>query len=481
MREVGVSMIRLSLLPVTVLLILVSFAPAWGQSVPAHDSALTLGAVLASIARHHPQLTAAEQDVVAATADLRASQGAFDPKVSAKATEIPFGPYPYTQVNTVVEQPTPFWGSSFFAGWRYGRGDIPSYYNYETNRWGELRAGVSVPLWRNNPVDKRRADLRKARFDLDAADFSAEQTRLETAQVAAEKYWSWVAAGRKRAIAEQLLRIAQERATQVTRRVRGGDLPALEQTDNSRVLVQREGSLIGSVRALRGAALALSLYLRDGDGNPVVPSDSQLPPTFPELHAPDHLAAEATPDRVLGRRPDIQKMQAKRQSLRVQQGYAANQQRPKIDVLVATSKDLGRGRDKLAKPELELGLTVEIPTLNRAASGNAQAAMASVAKLDAELQLKREKALVETRDAFMALEAAHERVALARKELELAHAMEEGERSRFFVGDSSLLVVNLREQAAAEAAVREVEALAEYFKAEAALRAAIALPYNVSG
>ncbi|MFP2896812.1 hypothetical protein [Corallococcus sp. 4LFB] len=36
--------------------------------------------------------------------------------------------------------------------------------------------------------------------------------------------------------------------------------------------------------------------------------------------------------------------------------------------------------------------------------------------------------------------------------------------------------MNLREQTAAEAQVREVDALAEYFKAAATLRAALALP-----
>ena len=51
-------------------------------------------------------------------------------------------------------------------------------------------------------------------------------------------------------------------------------------------------------------------------------------------------------------------------------------------------------------------------------------------------------------------------------------ALAELERTRFERGDGTLLFVNLREQAAADAALLELEALAEYHRAAADLRAA---------
>jgi outer membrane protein TolC len=83
---------------------------------------------------------------------------------------------------------------------------------------------------------------------------------------------------------------------------------------------------------------------------------------------------------------------------------------------------------------------------------------------------------VEVRDALSALEAARQRVEVARRELRLARELEQAEWSRFGLGESTLLFVNLREQTTAEASVREVDALSDYHKAVASLRAAAALP-----
>ncbi|HZH04189.1 MAG TPA: TolC family protein [Myxococcaceae bacterium] len=449
---------------------------------PPDEPPVTLPAVLSSVVAHYPLIEAARQDVAAAEAELRAAQGGFDPEVRARATQIPFGPYPYTRLETTVQQPTTLWGTTVFGGWRYGAGEIPPYYgNLETNRLGEVRAGVSVPLFRNGAVDRRRASLSRAGINQDAAAFAVDQAKLETSRTAAQRYWDWVAAGRRRAVAQALLQIARDRDAQIAERVRRGDIPALERTDNSRALVQREGQVVSADRLLQQTAIELSLFFRDPDGDPLLPPPERLPQGFPSLPPPDFLADEARVERVLARRPDLQRLQTQKEAQRVEQGFALNQQRPQVDVSAAAIQDLGRGSEKLGKPELELGLTVEIPTFNRAATGRSRAIEASVARLDAQLQLQRERAVAETRDALSALETAHQRVALARREVELARSLEQGERARFFMGDSSLFVVNLREQAAAEAAVREVDAMAEYFKAEASLRAAIALPFTEAG
>ena len=76
------------------------------------------------------------------------------------------------------------------------------------------------------------------------------------------------------------------------------------------------------------------------------------------------------------------------------------------------------------------------------------------------------------RDALSALRAARTRVQVARRELEVARRLEAAERSRFELGEGTLLLVNLREQASTEAALREVDALADFHRAMASYRAA---------
>jgi hypothetical protein len=49
-------------------------------------------------------------------------------------------------------------------------------------------------------------------------------------------------------------------------------------------------------------------------------------------------------------------------------------------------------------------------------------------------------------------------------------ALEQGERARFEHDDGNLLVVNLREQQTADALTSEVDALFDYFRAQADIR-----------
>ena len=88
--------------------------------------------------------------------------------------------------------------------------------------------------------------------------------------------------------------------------------------------------------------------------------------------------------------------------------------------------------------------------------------------------MARDRAAADLRDAASAMEAARQRFAVARTELTLAETLAEQERARFGLGEGTLLVVNLREQAAAEAALREVDARAEFQRALAAWRVAVA-------
>jgi outer membrane protein TolC len=68
-------------------------------------------------------------------------------------------------------------------------------------------------------------------------------------------------------------------------------------------------------------------------------------------------------------------------------------------------------------------------------------------------------------DYAQAIHAAKTRIAMMQQELALSTKVEQAERLRFRHGDSNLLMVNLREQATADARIRTIDALADYHKA----------------
>lgn len=433
---------------------------------------LTLEEVLGSSRERHPNVAAAQQGVVAADAEVLSARGGFDTLLKARGVYVPYSYYQNERLDAVIEQPTPLLGTRFFAGYRLGRGEFPVYYgNYQTLSDGELRAGVEVPLWRNGTIDKRRATITQAHLRREMAAFALAGEQLGVQREAAYLYWDWVAAGQQLRIAEAQHALAAARHEQLARRVDAGDIPQIEHTENERVLLERDADRISARRAVERAALKLSLFLRDEQGEPHVVPSSRLPEALP-LPAP---LGEETLDAWLARalrRPELRELALQREVLQVDAQLARNQAAPAVDLGLSVSRDLGVGASNLRPTEFQAALTLDIPLQARAARGQRLAAEAKRASVDAKARLARDKITTEVRDALSALKAAHERVGLARSAAEVARRLAQAEFMRFENGATSLLVVNQREQAAAEAELKEVRALVDYHRAVVDLLAA---------
>ncbi len=460
---------------------------ALAQSSPSADAPraeraapLTLGEVLASVETVHPLLDAARRDIDAAEAEQLAADGAFDPLWRTRASVFAGG-YDYARVDTLIEEPTPLWGASFFVGYRYGRGKIQDYYQeLETLRYGEVRAGVQVPLWRNGPIDRRRAAIARADLGYEIAELGVIASRIDTVRLATVRYVEWVAAGSRVEVAQTLLSIAVARDAQVAARAARGEMPAIERMENERLVLQREAGVVAADRGLVQAALELSLYYRGRDGRPRVPSAARLPASMPEPRALDAASVGRARALAEARRPELQRFERARLQLEVDRDLADNQAAPAIDLMLFASQDIGP-RDtadvtlsRAHVPQIEAAVLVEIPVLNRVANGRSAAATAGMARVELQREFAIDRVRAEVRDAVSALDAARRRIALVRREVEVAGLLEAGERQRFEAGDSTLFVVNLREQATAEARLREVDALLDWHRASAAFRAAIA-------
>jgi len=118
------------------------------------------------------------------------------------------------------------------------------------------------------------------------------------------------------------------------------------------------------------------------------------------------------------------------------------------------------------------GRAFVLPIQRRAARGSVQAATATLTRLEAELRLVRDRVRAKIEDAASALSAALEVVGLVTDEAMTARQLEQAERDRFALGDSTQFLVNLRELATADAAVRVITATADAHRARAAYDAA---------
>lgn len=444
-----------------------------GSNFAAGAQTLALKDVLASVESQYPVVIGATKDVEAAQGEITSSDGAFDLVWKNRVASMN-GYYENYRFDSVIEKPLGPWGASVFSGYRLGSGSFPSYDEKAlTLSQGEARIGFEVSLWRNRSTDRRRANLQKSRLGLSAAEAAAFQTRIEAVRSASQRYWDWVAAGRRMAIYRALLTIAEARDKGLGERVRHGDVPEFERKDNERAILQRRAQLVTAERSLQQAAIELSLFRRDVSGNPLEPSESELPSDLPRHGIVFDSNLSSDIETASKQRPEIARLSASRDQFEVEADWADNQLSPRVDLQLAASRDIGQGSPTRAGTELEAALLVEIPLERRLASGRAQSARASRDRVEASQRMTRDRIAAEVRDTHSLLKAATARIEIAVSETELARKLEQGERARFEHGDSNVLFVNLREQATADALIREVDALADYHKGVAQLRAVL--------
>ncbi len=443
-------------------------APRVGQAQSASSAPLTLDEVLDAVEQEHPGLEVAERKVEQADGKAFAARGGFDPLLTIRGKWAPVGYYDNGQVDALVRQATPAWGVAVYAGYRIGLGNYPVYKgDLQTLSGGEVRAGIEVPVWRGGPIDSRRAKIQQTKIQRRGAEYDRDATQLELERQAARAYWSWVAAGLRLQVARELLTIAERRDDALKEQVDAGALERIKLVDNRRLVLDRKAKRIAAERKFQEKALDLSLFLRDGTQTPVQAGEDRVPDRFPIPVTPDMGPLEGEIDRALRERPDVAALEQERDAAQVDVRLARNQRAPDVKLQTFVARDLGNGPQELGPTEWGVGVVVEAPLPLRKARGDLRAARAAVAGVEAKRRGLRDKVGAEIRKSQVALLAARQGIDLATEQVAAADELAQAEREKLREGASDLVVLNLRELAAADAANQVIDANADFQRARA--------------
>ncbi len=173
-------------------------------------------------------------------------------------------------------------------------------------------------------------------------------------------------------------------------------------------------------------------------------------------------------------RPEFKSIKAQGEQNKIELELARNQVLPRLDLRVFSYNDYGTGNPKREDPEVKAGLRIEIPLATRTQKGRINYYESRQKKLQFTETFLRERIRADVQDALNALDIAKSKVEVAGAEVKASRDLARGELKRFDLGDSNLIFVNLREQNAADAEVREIEALQDYQKAFVAFEAILA-------
>lgn len=439
------------------------------QDLLAENRILTVEAVINRVQNYHPKLQSARIERSIAGAKLLEKQGAFDPVLSAYSEYLEFNSTSSRgklanafQSNLAIEFPTRS-GLKYYFGYQRNTGSVKSPLS-ATGDGGEFYAGFQFPVFRGAGINEKTIAEQQAELGISVADTSFALTRLELLQKATSSYWDWVAANQRLEVARTLLALAQVRIAAVQDRVKAGDLAAIDTTEAQQEVQLRQGELVKAQRDQQKESLSLSQYLWNPDGTPSsLPTPQQAPQQFPSpapLTAP---LAQISPESVLTRRPELQRIALNNQILSLDAALAQNQRLSAVDLYAVAGQDTGLNS---VGSTFKLGVRISLPLAQRTADGLIEQTQLKIDKLALENLTEKQRIVIEVNDALQAIDAALGRYQAAAQEIQLADQLEQSERSRYSLGDSTLFLVNQRERSAAAARIKQIEAQALLEKAK---------------
>lgn len=434
---------------------------------PAADSGRVLSpeAFYGWVAAHHPVARQGALLQEQARARLLEARGGFDPKLAAGWSVKDFDDKSYWDLRG-AELKVPTWlGLELKADYGFAEGD---FLNPERSvpADGLVGVGASANLLRGLVTDRRRTDLRQARAFGQQAEAERDALLVDLMLDAAEAYWSWSAARARVELALLVQALTREQLRITVAQFGAGNRAAIDTLEARIRLDKRSAELIEAALDLENARWMASAFLWTEDGRPVALAEDVLPvrpdrdlPAAPGL---DGVLARA--DALPLSHPVLRAGSAKWAILDAERRFKVQNALPALRgsyQWLSPAAPFGENLQDRLTADYKWGVELELPLFFRKEIGAARAARWKLEQLNWELARKTVDLQVKLRQSWNAWEANGRLVAAYDRIAEDSRVLYEAERTRFAIGESTLFLVNSRENGFLDARLKRLDTRAK--------------------
>lgn len=444
------------------------------------EKTLSPDGFIAIVRQFHPVVKQAGILVEKAKAELTLARGGFDPAVYLNTDQKTFdGKNYYNYFNPELKIPT-WYGIEVKAGLEDNGGQLLS---PEASPNQSSYVGISVPLAKNLLMDKRRAVLKQAKIFRSQSEAERQLLINDLLFEAYDAYWTWVRAWQVYQVLENAVKVNRERFELVKTGYRLGDRPAIDTVEALAQLQNFQFMWSESQVNLNNAAVEMSNFLWLGNNTYYQLSNDVLPSTVWEqnrigvqpLPVLEELIAEARRTH-----PKLRIFQYKLQILEVERRLKFQSLLPTVDVRANLLNKGYNVLDGIGKPGFyennnKFGLTIGLPLRLSEGRGGYKLARLKIQETNfAQLQ---EQQTVENkvRMYFNELAGLQQQVGIYESAYANYLTLFRGEDIRFRAGESSLFLLNTRENKVLETRQKLVELKTKYYKTQQALQWAAGL------
>ncbi len=427
---------------------------------------------LGYVKQHHPLIKQAELVLSTGEANLLKARGGFDPKIEVDYDRKKFKDTEYfDQLNATFKIPT-WYGIELKGSFEENTGEFLNP-NLTVPEDGLYSAGVSFALAQGLLINERMATLKKARFFEQQTIADRDLLVNNLIYEASLAYFDWVEAENEKAIYGTFLENATTRLDAVTRSVAEGDKAAIDITEARITAQTRRLDLEAASLKAQKARLVASNFLWI-DGIPLEIQETVYPekPELAVLDASLLLVGITDTSVFLNNHPKLKSLDAKIDGLEVDRFLKKNKLLPKVNLQYNfLSPDADR-LDGFNTANYKAFVDVSFPIFLRKERGDLNLAKLKVQ--DAEFERTATSLAIKNKlDATEAeITSLLEQNNLITEIVVDYEALVKAEERKFFLGESSLFLINSREQKLIDArlkanalSVKELTAKAKLYNA----------------
>lgn len=419
---------------------------------------------------NHPIAKQALIGIKKAEADLLTAKGGFDPIINTNASRKTFdGKNYYFYTNPEIKIPT--WiGADIKAGLENNGGQFLS---SESTSGQTSYLGVTLPVAKGLLLDKRRATLQQARILREQSEQEQLSAVNDLLFNAYQAYWQWAGRYQLLSIYSKFVTIAENRLRLVKIGFQNGDRSAVD-TIEALTQVQQFSLLQNeALLELTNSALELSNYIWDEKDSAFLLSPQYIPDTlsfakFVVLPDEASLIREA-----LSTNPQLRIYDYKLNALEIDRKLKRQNILPSIDLkanLLNKGYNVFKGwNSALFQNNYAWGIDFKFPLFIREGRGEYKKATLKISETNYELSLKRRETENKLRSYFNETRQLQQQVIISEQAYRNYQAMLNAENLKFYNGESSLFLINTRENKLIEIAEKLVSLRIKYLKSRYAV------------
>lgn len=432
---------------VTIILYIVYSAFAFAQDTM---SVLTYDDFMQAVLKHHPAYFQANLRGQQGDAELLRSKGGFDPNLYGNINQKYFNDKQYySNLKGGLEIPTWF-GITADAGYILNDGD---FINPERSvpSAGLWYAGLRVELGKGLIIDQRRAELQKAKI-YQASSYLQQRILLnQLKRDASFAYWNWRKAYENVKLYSDATLNATERFNAVKESAKFGDRPFIDTTE-AYMLVQNRTINLSKARAnYLNAEAYLELFLWSEGFVPL-----ELTNTIPDLSL---ISVDQSnlmvPDSLIQNHPYLLLAENKVNSAEIDLKYKREQLKPKLSLKYnALAEPINNNpMSEFTTENYMWGASFAYPILTRSERGSAQVAKYKLQHEEINYEFSKQEIEYKIIAARNNLSQAIEQLLVARAYRNNANVLFDAEKELFNLGESSVFMINSRENSLLKAEI----------------------------